>query len=294
MRRLFILSMMIVAGLFMFSADVSAQKLDAEGNQLIEAIFVGSPPTIDGVLSPGEWDRAESNTVDFVNLGVSGDDVDSIDGPEDCSYTFSVMYDSDFLYIAVSVTDDVYISTNYGKRIQYDLPVTWENDAVEYFFDGDLSRSETARNPTETETGGQFIYGIESDDAPDPFVSPELYGEKVRPFGNGADDDWYAQTTFNADTADWSQEARFALDIIGSPQPGGTIGFNINVDDVDVYNEQTLVADFYEEAREIQLYWTAFLYDPGMNLEESIHELEYYWGSLKFLEATALSDWPLY
>ena len=255
--------------------DCQAQKQDAEGNQLIEAPFTSIPPKIDGVLSPGEWSMAQSNTVDFINLGVSGDGADITDGPEDISYTFSVMYDDKFLYIAVSVKDDIYISTNYGQRLQWDLPVTWENDAVEYFFDGDMSRTETTnRNEIETETGGQWIFGIEADDSPKPFVSPELYGKKQRPFGTGSSDSWYAKTTFNPSTADWSQEARFALSIIGNPKPGGQIGFNINVDDVDRFDETTLQPDQYVELRDMQLYWTGFSYDPGMNLEEAAHEAE--------------------
>ncbi|MBN2326404.1 MAG: hypothetical protein JXR73_04555 [Candidatus Omnitrophica bacterium] len=272
-----------------------AQKQDAEGNQLIEAPFTSIPPTIDGVLNPGEWDMADSNTVDFENLGIAGEGLGETDGPEDIQYTFSVMYDSDYLYVGVSVTDDVYVSDNFGKQYRWDLPVTWANDAVEYFFDGDLSRSESsARNAQETETGGQWIYGTDSDASPDPFISPELYGEKVRPYGTGPDDVWYAKTFVNEETADWSQEARFSLDIIGSPSPGREIGFNIAVDDVDVYDEQTLDPEYWAEFRDIQLYWTAYLYDPGMTAEDAVHELEWLWGTLRFLESTDVWEWPLY
>lgn len=295
MRRTAWIELVVLASVVILVDSGFAQKQDAEGNQLIEAPFVSSPPTIDGTISPGEWDAAESNTVDFVNLGVSGDGSDTSDGPEDISYTFYVMYDDDYLYIAVDVKDDIYISTNYGQRLQWDLPVTWENDAVEYFFDGDLSRTETTnRNETETETGGQWIFGIEADDSPLPFVTPELYGNKIRPYGNTADADWYAQTAVDQTSADWSQEARFALRIVGDPQPGGKIGFNIAVDDVDTYDESTLQPDAYVELRDIQLFWTAFLYDPGMNVVEANHESEWLWGTLEFLERTIVKEWPVY
>ncbi|GEM_PF-6506424 len=272
------------------------QELDDDYRHLIQAPYTYSSPVIDGVLRPGEWDHAASNTVDFNNLGVAGNSgpgiVDSLD---DMSYTFYVMYDDKFLYIGVDIKDDMYISTNYGQRFQWDMPVTWENDAVEYFFDGDLSRTpDSCRNPQETETGGQWIFGIEADDSPLPFVSPEIYGGKTRPYGSGPSDVWYAQTNVNVETNDWSQEARFALNIIGSPTAGSEIGFNICIDDVDVYNEQTLEPDFYTELREIQLYWTQWLYDPGMIATENTHEIEDYWGTLRFLEPVAVMHWSLF
>jgi hypothetical protein len=275
--------------------SIQAQKLDTDGSQLIEAPFTTSTPVIDGVISSGEWDQAESNTVDFITLGVSGDGADTSDGLEDISYEFSVMYDDLYLYIAVDVTDDIYVSTNYGQRLQWDMPVAWENDAVEYFFDGDMSRNEeNNRTPEETATGGQYIFVTEADDAPLPFVTAELQGGHERPYGTEADDVWYAQTVADRSTGDWVQEARFALSIIGSPQPGESIGFNINVDDVDTYDETTLEPDQYIELRDLQLYWTAFLYDAGMDADQSVHTLETLWGTLNLLEPTFLSDWSIY
>ncbi len=286
----------IFALLVLFCLCTVAQELDDEGRQLIEVPYTHMSPTIDGEVDSDEWRHAASNTVDFVNLGVAGNSGPGVtNGPEDISYTFSVMYDDDFLYVGVTVTDDIYVSRNYGQRLQWDLPVTWENDAVEYFFDGDLSRAfESARNPTETETGGQWIFGIEAEDSPLPFVSPELYGEKERPYGIGPDAVWYAQTVVNEETNDWSQEARFALDIIGSPSAGSEIGFNINVDDVDTYDEQTLEPEFYEEYREIQLYWTVYTYIEGEISTENTHEIEDLWGTMRFLEPVSVENWQVY
>ena len=281
---------------FLLPVLTEAQPVDTEGRLLITAPFTRTPPTIDGVLSPGEWSGAGSAVVDFVQLGVAGNSGPQVsDGPEDISYTFSVLYDSQYVYLGVSVRDDVYISENYGKRLQWDLPVTWENDAVEYFFDGDVSRTlQAIRNTLETETGGQWIYGRGEGDTPDPFVTPELYGNQVRPYGTGPEAVWYAQTTVNTQTADWQQEARFALSIIGSPRAGSEIGFNINVDDVDTYDPTTLTPDVYVELREIQLYWIVFQYNPGDVTNENTHEIEDLWGTLRFLEPTAIEEWPLF
>ncbi|MFB3788211.1 MAG: sugar-binding protein [bacterium] len=297
MRPLFILPALFLFLFVSSPADVLAQKFDAEGSQLIEAPFTGTPPVIDGILSSGEWSQAESNTVDYVNLGVAGNaGPGAVDNTDDMSYTFSVMYDDQFLYIAVSVKDDAYVRTNYGRVLQYDWPVAWENDAVEYFFDGDKSRTETtSRNDIESETGGQWIFVYDAEDSPLPFVSAEIFGLFSRPYGIGANDAWYAKTTSDAATNDWSQEARFALSIIGSPKAGTDIGFDLCVDDVETYDPATLDPNqALMELREIQLYWTVYGYEPGTQTQENTHENESLWGTLRFLQKTSLSDWALY
>lgn len=282
----FIEAVLLLSTLCFLSPFVYAQKTGEFGEQLIEARYTSVPPTIDGVVNANEWGRAEFNTVDYVNLGTAGNGgPGDSDGPEDASYTFRILYDDTYLYIGVTVKDDIYVSTNYGQRLQWDLPVTWENDAVEYFFDGDLSQSTvSARNPAESETGGQWIFGTEADDSPVPFISPELYGETDRPYGTGTDDVWYAQTTVDENTADWQQEARFKLSIIGSPSANSQIGFDIAVGDVDTEDPDSLTPDYYAEVRDIQLYWTVFGYGAGEIAGGNTHELEELWGIIKFLE----------
>ncbi len=285
---------MIAAAVLCSGMPTLAQDLDDEGRDLIEVPFTYSPPEIDGVLSSGEWDGAASKTVDFENLGVAGNGPGESEGPDDISYTFNVLYDDAFVYIGVSVVDDVYVADNYGTRLQWDMPVTWENDAVEYFFDGDASRTlDSCRNPTETETGGQWIYSLGADDTAEPFVAPEIYGGHEHPYGTGDDAVWYAQTTVDEGTADWYQEARFALSVIGEPSAGDEIGFDICIDDVDVHNEETLEPEYYQEDREIQLYWTVFTYWPGDVSSDNIHEIEDFWGTMRFLEPASVRDWEL-
>ena len=276
----------LLSTLWFLAPFAHAQQTGDLGRQLIEARYTRVPPTIDGVVNADEWKGAQSNSVDFVQLGIAGNAGSKIsDGPEDISYTFRVLYDDTYLYIGVTVKDDIYVPTNYGRRLQWDLPVTWENDAVEYFFDGDFSQSDgSSRNPLESETGGQFIYGIESDDSPLPFISPELYGEKKRPYGSGANDVWYAWTTVDKNTGDWQQEARFKLSILGSPSANSQIGFNIGVDDVDTEDPDSLTPDHYAEVRDMQLYWTVFGYNPGDTAGENTHELEKLWGVMKFVK----------
>ncbi len=292
-----IFSITLTSILLLLCAVGFAQEFDEDGRQLIQAPYTYAPPEIDGILNPGEWDGAASNFVDFDTLGVAGNDgPGESDGVEDISYTFYVSYDDTYLYIGVSVTDDIYISENYGTDYRYDLPVTWENDAVEYFFDGDASRTlESCRNAVETEMGGQWIYGLGAEDTAVPFVSPELYGDYERPFGSDPGADWYAQTVVNDETADWTQEARFKLSIIGSPSAGSEIGFNIGVDDVEIFDEQTVTdPNYYAGHRDIQLFWFAYFYEPGEISEESVHEIEDLWGTLRFLEPVSVSNWFLF
>lgn len=292
----YLLAVAIIGSLAGSAAYATAPEVDAEGRQLIQVPYTNSPPTIDGVLSPGEWAAAASNTVDYVNLGVAGNGgPGNADDTEDISYTFYAMYDKSFLYIGVSVKDDVYIAQNYGPRLQWDWPVTWENDAVEYFFDGDLSRTlESCRTPEETATGGQWIYSLGADDTALPFVAPEIFGGYTCPYGPTANDVWYAKTTVDERTADWSQEARFALSILGNPSAGKEIGFDINVDDVDVFDEQTLEPEFYQEYRDVQLYWTILGYGAGEIATENTHEIEDLWGTMRFLQPVSVEHWEIH
>jgi len=206
-----------------------------------------------------------------------------------------VMYDGSFVYFGVSVKDDIYISQNYGRDLRWDWPVTWENDAVEYFFDGDASRSLGAcRNPVETETGGQWIYGLGAEDTALPFVTAEGSGGYSRPYGAGRNDVWYAKTTVDKQTADWYQEARFALSIIGNPSAGTEIGFDICVDDVDVFDEQTVLdPDYYAGLRDMQLYWTSFDYFPGDQAPDPC-QAEDQWGTMRFLKPAPVTDWQIH
>lgn len=289
-------SIVIIGILSCSTAYVMAQEEDDEGRQLIQVPYTYSTPTIDGVLSPGEWDGAASNTVDWDTIGVSSSGGAHLqDDLEDISYTFSVMYDDLFVYFGVSVKDDVYIAENYGHLRLWDLPVTWENDAVEYFFDGDASRSlGGCRTPEETATGGQWIYGLGADDTALPFVTAGQQGGWSRPYGTGPDDVWYAQTTVDEQTADWYQEARFALSIIGTPVAGTVIGFNIAVDDVDVFDELTLTEpDYLPGLRDMQLYWTSYDYFPGEEGPDPC-QAEDQWGTMRFLEPVSVKDWQLY
>ena len=266
-----------------------AQDREESERRTIQVPFTDSIPTIDGVLSPGEWDDAAYDSVLPPDTGFYGDGNDLWDGPEDIRFEFWVKYDETNIYFAVSVVDDVYVSENYGEtehRLWGSYPV-WENDAVEYFFDGDQSLSGTRNDP---QTGGQFILGLGTEPANAALVSiseslllPEEY-------------EW--KTVVDENTADWTQEARFPLFAIGEPRAGDWIGFDINVDDADEHEPLTRDPSFTEDLRmrDTQIYWEAFPNPYGSNVNGvGTESTEHMWGTMIFLEqGVRVHCWELY
>lgn len=282
-----LLSVAVCLGFLVGICTCYAQDRSESERRTISVPLTDSPPTVDGVLSPGEWDDAAYDNVLLPDKGFYGDGNDRWDGPEDHSYEFWVKYDNTYVYFAVSITDDIYISENYGETQRWNIYPVWENDAVEYFFDGDQSRSE---NRNDTQTGGQFIIGLGTEpansvrvDIPEDLLLPEEY-------------EW--KTIVDENTADWTQEAKFPLFAIGEPRPGDWIGFNINVDDPDEHDPLTRDPEFteYLELRDTQIYWEAFPNPYGGNVNAAGTEnRESMWGTMIFLEAgVPVRCWELY
>jgi len=273
---------------FVLGVGVSfAQDREESQRRTIKVPYSKSTPIIDGVLSAGEWSDAAHDTVLLPNNAFYGDGNDLWDGPEDNSYEFWVKYDDTFIYFGVSVKDDVYISENYGDTMRYNLYPVWENDAVEYFFDGDQSRSETRNDSL---IGGQFIFGLGTEPSNSARVS---IPEDILP-----PDQYQWKTVVDAKTSDWVQEAKFPLSAIGQPKPGDWIGFNMSVDDPDTFDPQTRDPDFtdYLELRDTQVYWEAFPNPYGGNVNKAGTEnKESMWGTMTFLEkSVSVHSWELY
>ena len=158
---------------------------------------------------------------------------------------------------------------------------------MEYFFDGDLSRSETRNDPL---TGGQFILGLGTEPANTVYkdITDDLIEE--------GDYEWV--TIWDENTNDWSQEAKFALYMIGEPGEGDSIGFNINVDDPDTYDPQTRDPDNtdYIDLRDTQVYWEAFPTLWGGNVNaQGTENIENMWGTMTFLpEGVNVEHWDLF
>ena len=105
---------------------------------------------IDGVIDPAEWGRASSwsvtvdaNLADGIRGGANGDGaVNPPTSNDDLSFQVFVGYDTNNLYIAVRVKDDV-ISTDSADADSANGN-TCMDDSVEVFSDGDNSNFATA------------------------------------------------------------------------------------------------------------------------------------------------------
>jgi hypothetical protein len=106
-------------------------------------------PTLDGIISPGEWTDANSFTFDGTDQLRPGwnDTAAALRAPSNWSCTFYVKHDANNVYIATVVTDDV-ISNDTGASL-------WDDDTMELYFDSHNSNS----SPKEgTATGFQMSY----------------------------------------------------------------------------------------------------------------------------------------
>ena len=96
------------------------------------------PITIDGDLS--EWDSVKGFTMDqekffFVGQGMSSN---KWTGPKDLSATFKVVWDEQYVYIAVHVVDDK-VNEPFGSLASGTDTGSWDDDGVELMFDNDGS-----------------------------------------------------------------------------------------------------------------------------------------------------------
>ena len=94
------------------------------------------PIKIDGDLS--EWKEVPGVTMAeekffFVGQGMSSA---KWKGPKDLSATFKLQWDSEFLYIAVEVTDDV-VTEPHGSLVSGNDTGSWDDDGVEIMLDND-------------------------------------------------------------------------------------------------------------------------------------------------------------
>ena len=96
------------------------------------------PITIDGDLS--EWESVKGFAMDqekffFVGQGMSSR---TWGGPKDLSATFKVVWDEQYIYVAVHVVDDK-VNEPFGSLVKTMETGSWDDDGVELMFDNDGS-----------------------------------------------------------------------------------------------------------------------------------------------------------
>ena len=206
--------------------SLSEPPVDHGPRQELTSRWAESPPTIDGVLGRGEWERAASVKIDATDKrrpGVASGDSDTYNRgrtggvlPYESNHAvLYVMNDTASLYVAVDVTDDVLdFSTSEG-----DL---WRNDSVEIRVDGNLSRK---RNKEHNRFGrSAIILGN---------------GTKINDDLNVEFMDWAAQV--KEDGSGYVVEARF-----DSEGFHDSIGFDVAINESD---------DSRIRQRHAQYYW---------------------------------------
>ena len=202
------------------------------------ALPLDTPPTIDGVINTDEWQYAGGAAGNFWFISPNTTLADGIQGGNlgdtnttvpasaaDLSFYIYAGYDTNNLYIAVHVTDDIIMTDDAAAGSANGN--TWMDDSVEVFIDGDNSnfatRDTTGTNPAVVGTGGQFV-----------ITANNAYREaEAGNPGYGPDKAWYALTSVRDDGTGYDAEFRISLKTLGNPKPGDIIGFTVGVNDDD-------------------------------------------------------------
>jgi hypothetical protein len=193
------------------TATVSANQ-ERENGSTITAAYFSSPPTIDGDL--GEW----SGFTDYDADQTVPSGGENWSGASDLSASFYVGWDANYLYLAVSRRDDVFVQISYGRYM-------FRGDDIEIQIDSDLS-------------GDFFSNGMSSDDyqiglSPGNFntLEPEAY-RWYPTYLEG----WVYTVTVAAeqDGTGYDLEARIPWSVLGiTPTEGAYYGFALALSDND-------------------------------------------------------------
>lgn len=211
-------------------AGWNTQAQDFGPVQELQSKWTNTPPTLDGKISPEEWDHAVSVDIDATDKtrpGVASGDSNTVDQektggiyPYESNHaTFSVMNDGKYLYVLIVCTDDLLDFATGGG-------VAFRNDGCEVLVDGNFSRLAKKEN---NRFGGIAV--IRGDGG-----AAELNGKVL------------AKSEFGAspkkDKQGWIVEMRWEITDFED-----TIGFDIVINDSDDPN----ILD-----RHAQYFWNSF------------------------------------
>ncbi|MFZ2146393.1 MAG: LamG-like jellyroll fold domain-containing protein [Sedimentisphaerales bacterium] len=177
-----------LTGLEILAVVKGVERVDMEIGYAIQ------PPVLDGEYD-GIW--AAASTQSFVPL----------DDPANASGIWKVLYDAENLYVIVDMTDD---------SLQNDSASSWQDDSVEFYFDGGNTKVNTPLSGDDH----QYTFGWTTDD---------IQGTNIQGATEGME---HAQVT--TDTG-WRIEIKMPwLSIQGAaPQAGDLIGIDCYYNDDD-------------------------------------------------------------
>jgi hypothetical protein len=184
----------------------SAPALGA-GNVAAQCV-IGKPPVIDGDLA--DWPLAGFLAITKSSAAQNSGTWDTaVPNDANSSARYFVEWDLSYLYVAVSVTDDVRNTPNVPPQLT-------DNDAVEVFVDGKHDRVATYDNDD-----WQLVYSADAQKAAGQI--------NVVSWPAGTHEAW------GGTSPSWTLEAAIPWSILGGAPtaPGRVVGFDIKLDDND-------------------------------------------------------------
>lgn len=226
-------------------AGLTMVPADAHDPQPLTSTYVTTAPVIDG-------DLAEWKNMPFIEVtpqtGVFDGESGRTESPEDFSFSFSVTSDSQYLYVAVRIVDDILVLDTNPDPTELHTRA-WMDDAVEIFVDGNHNHASNARDSAGVEfrTGGEFSVvangAVTSDQSgvPGRGNDPEAWTSAG---SYGADGPAYS-APWDTTTGGFQIEARLNFKIMGDDVgPGSRVGFTVSAHDDDDGG-----------GRDVALYW---------------------------------------
>lgn len=216
------------------------------GKQVMAANYTSHPPVIDGVFQPSEWAGANPVHVDGNTPASAPGVVPNIpwiptllppDSPADSSFTIYTLYDDNYLYVAVDVTDDIVFTDS-------DLP--WLDDDAEIMVDGDRQPDDwnmaslcgpsnpNCPIPVANYEGYKLTTSARGDQLVDPSNHPNIVWDSKADLtrkGFVVEYKISLDSINTIDTSWWTDSSAAAG--FRRPQPGDIIGFNVAVGDDD-------------------------------------------------------------
>ncbi len=195
-------------------ADPCANPPAPAAGDVAAQCVIGNPPTIDGNLA--DWPLGQFISMTRTSAAqAAGSWGTAVPDDANVSARYFVKWDLTYLYIAVSVTDDVRQTPNHASG----SPNLSDNDAVELFVDGKHDRT--------TSYGSDDWQLVYSADAQKEAAQGNLVG-------------WPAGTheAWGGATPAWTLEAAIPWTLLGGAPAtlGRVVGFDLKLDDNDGAN----------------------------------------------------------
>ncbi|MBZ0255770.1 CBM9 family sugar-binding protein [bacterium] len=255
--------------------------MDLEGaNAAVAPLITTNSVTLDGELSPGEYDGAYIFTFDRANAVAPGVLIAGDAYPkEESNLTVHIFHDDRYIYVGMDMVDP---SVSFVSS----AADAWQNDSVELYMDGDDSRQ------SGTKDGNNFGFQatVMGDGAIWGGIDPPLDADIVDLANGGVAVDvdgryWNAGARPKDDGSGYIVEYKVDKDLILDPLTISEIGFDIGVNDV---NEG-------DTARTGKWAWWHF--DNATGGRVDAWDDESGWGRLTLLptsEIPGVDDWGLY